>query len=63
MAEQFEFEFVEFEEGSDTFEAMMREKGSVCDKITEEYKLLPTIVEEVGTWGYADSVLRCAGLR
>lgn len=58
LEEQFQVEYVEFEEGMDSLEEMMREKGAVWDEIVVEKELLPTKLEEVGTWWYVDSVLR-----
>ncbi|KAL9242049.1 hypothetical protein vseg_016092 [Gypsophila vaccaria] len=58
LAEEFEVEFMEFEECSDTLEEMMRDKGRVWEEIIEERELLPTKLEEIGTWWYVDYVLR-----
>ncbi|KNA09809.1 hypothetical protein SOVF_150210 [Spinacia oleracea] len=58
LAEEFEVKFLEFEEESNSLEEMMREKGPVWDEIVQEKDLLPTKLEEVGTWWYVDSILR-----
>lgn len=49
---------MEFEEGMDSFEEMMREKGVVWDEIVVEKELLFTKLEEVGIWWYVDFVFR-----
>ncbi|KAL2930060.1 hypothetical protein RDABS01_035470 [Bienertia sinuspersici] len=58
LADEFGVKFVEFEDGSDSLEEMMREKGPVWDHIVQEKELLTTRLEEIGTWWYVDSVLR-----
>ncbi|XP_074269464.1 (S)-8-oxocitronellyl enol synthase ISY1-like isoform X2 [Silene latifolia] len=58
LAEEFEVEYMEFEECSETLEEMMRDKGPVWDEIVEEKELLPTKLEELGTWWYVDYVIR-----
>ncbi|KAK9705353.1 hypothetical protein RND81_07G050500 [Saponaria officinalis] len=58
LAEEFEVEFIEFKECSETLEGMMRDKGRVWEEIIEEKELLPTKLEEIGTWWYVDYVLR-----
>ncbi|XP_057544021.1 (S)-8-oxocitronellyl enol synthase ISY1-like [Amaranthus tricolor] len=58
LSEEFDLEYVEFEEGSNSLEGMMSEKGHVWDQIVQENEILPTKLEEVGTWWYVDSILR-----
>lgn len=58
LADEFDVEFVEFEESSICLEEMMRDKDPVWDQIVQEKELLPTKLEEVGTWWYVDSILR-----
>lgn len=59
LAEEFELKYLDFEEGSKSLEEMMRDKGPVWDQIVQDKELLPTQLEEVGTWWYVDSILRC----
>ncbi|KAK9287499.1 hypothetical protein L1049_015920 [Liquidambar formosana] len=58
LAEQFEVECGELEEGVNmSLQEMMKDKGPVWDEIVKEKGLVPTKLEEVGTWWFADVVL------
>ncbi|KAF8410162.1 hypothetical protein HHK36_002684 [Tetracentron sinense] len=61
LGEQFGVECREFEEDlltpKLTLEEMMKDKGPVWDEIVRENELLPTKLEEVGVWWFADIVL------
>ncbi|XP_058069977.1 (S)-8-oxocitronellyl enol synthase ISY1-like [Magnolia sinica] len=54
LAEQFEVEYVEFEDQGFKLAEAMREKGPVWEQIVIEKDLLPTKVEEVGIWWFVD---------
>ncbi|KAJ4965548.1 hypothetical protein NE237_017397 [Protea cynaroides] len=57
LAEQFELDCPEYEEGVPTLAEMMKDKGPVWDDIVKEKELLSTKLEEVGVWWFADFVL------
>lgn len=59
LAEQFGIESAFLEEGEEraTLQEMMKDKGPVWDEIVREKDLLPTKLEEVGVWWFADVVL------
>ncbi|CAK9155403.1 unnamed protein product [Ilex paraguariensis] len=56
LAEKFELEMVGYEEGKEqvSMEEMMKDKGPVWDEIVRENQLVPTKLEEVGAWWFAD---------
>ncbi|KAL8096108.1 (S)-8-oxocitronellyl enol synthase ISY1-like [Apium graveolens] len=55
LAEQFEVECGEFEDGERlTFVELMKDKGSVWDEIVKENNLVPTKLEDVGAWWLGD---------
>ncbi|KAK1358975.1 Progesterone 5-beta-reductase [Heracleum sosnowskyi] len=55
LAEKFEVECGEFEDGERlTLAELMKDKGSVWDEIVKQNKLVPTKLEEVGDWWLAD---------
>ncbi|WOK98424.1 hypothetical protein Cni_G07136 [Canna indica] len=59
LAERFGVEAVgyEGEEGRFRVEEAMKGKEAVWEKIVAEHELVPTKLEEVGTWWFADAVL------
>ncbi|ONK64776.1 uncharacterized protein A4U43_C07F29790 [Asparagus officinalis] len=59
LAGQFGVEFVEFEGEGDRVKLadLMKGKEEVWDEIVRENELLPTKLEEVGSWGFVDAVL------
>ncbi|KAF8393789.1 hypothetical protein HHK36_019987 [Tetracentron sinense] len=58
LGEQFGVECAEFEEDpTPKLEEMMKDKGTVWDEIVRENELLPTKLEEVGAWWFADVAL------
>ncbi|KAK7283265.1 hypothetical protein RIF29_12672 [Crotalaria pallida] len=58
LAEQFGIEEYGFEEGSNLrLSELMKDKGPVWDEIVKENQLLPTKLEEVGEWWFADLIL------
>ncbi|XP_042494241.1 (S)-8-oxocitronellyl enol synthase ISY1 [Macadamia integrifolia] len=57
LAEQFEMDCPEFEEGVPSFAELMKDKGPVWDEIVKENNLLPTKLEDVGIWWFADFTL------
>ena len=57
LAEQFGLEFHEPEGQGLSLEKMMKDKGPVWDEIVREKGLVPTKLEEVGQWWFADVVL------
>ncbi|KAK1358976.1 Progesterone 5-beta-reductase [Heracleum sosnowskyi] len=55
LAEQFEVECGEFEEGERlTLVEMMKDKGNVWDEIVKEKNLVPTKLEDIGAWLVVD---------
>ncbi|KAL7262291.1 hypothetical protein ACSBR1_000635 [Camellia fascicularis] len=65
LAEQFDVEFVEFDDESEegvSLVEMMKDKGPVWEQIVREHGLEPTRLEEVGVWWFADSMLGLEGL-
>ncbi|GAB2219328.1 hypothetical protein Droror1_Dr00006963 [Drosera rotundifolia] len=59
LAEQFEVEYVNYEEEFDiTLEELMKDKGEVWDEIVEKNGLVATKLEQVGKWPFADGALR-----
>ncbi|CAL5383820.1 unnamed protein product [Camellia sinensis] len=65
LAEQFDVEFVEFDDDSEegvSLVEMMKDKGPVWEQIVREHGLEPTRLEEVGVWWFADSMLGWEGL-
>ncbi|CAH9081860.1 unnamed protein product [Cuscuta europaea] len=58
LAEQFDVEAGEFEEGKRlSLVEVMKEKGAVWEEIVRENELLPTKLEEVGVWWFVDLIL------
>ncbi|KAJ4966786.1 hypothetical protein NE237_018635 [Protea cynaroides] len=57
LAEQFELDCPDYEEGVPTLAEMMKDKGPVWDEIVREKELVPTKLEEVGLWWFADFAL------
>lgn len=59
LAEQFEIEWCEDEEGDErvSLAEMMRDKGGVWDEIVRENGLVETKLEEIGCWWYLDVLL------
>ncbi|CAK9164643.1 unnamed protein product [Ilex paraguariensis] len=58
LAEQFEVECAEFEEGEKlSLVEMMKGKESVWEEIVREKGLLPTKLEDVGVWWFVDMML------
>ena len=58
LAEQFEVECAEFEEGEKlSLVEMMKGKESVWEEIVREKGLLPTKLEDVGVWWFVDIIL------
>ncbi|GLJ25473.1 hypothetical protein SUGI_0487670 [Cryptomeria japonica] len=57
MAEKFELEVPSYEGEGFSLAKAMKDKGPVWDAIVKENNLLPTKVEEVGNWWFADHVL------
>ncbi|KAK3013895.1 hypothetical protein RJ639_009423 [Escallonia herrerae] len=63
LAEQFEVECGEFEDGVKvSLVEEMKDKGPVWDEIVKEKGLLPTKLEEVGVWWFVDLMLGGEGL-
>ncbi|CDO97253.1 unnamed protein product [Coffea canephora] len=58
LAEQFGAECGEYEGGPLSLKEMMKDKGPVWDEIVREKGLVPTKLEEVGVWWFADVVLQ-----
>ncbi|XP_043712526.1 (S)-8-oxocitronellyl enol synthase ISY1-like [Telopea speciosissima] len=59
LAEQFGMDCPsEYEEGVPSFAELMKGKGPVWDEIVKEHELLPTKLEDVGLWWFADVTLR-----
>ncbi|KAF7140453.1 hypothetical protein RHSIM_Rhsim06G0059400 [Rhododendron simsii] len=56
LAEQFEVEYEEFDEREErvSLSKSMKDKGPVWDQIVRENGLVPTKLEEVGVWWFAD---------
>ncbi|KAK1372696.1 hypothetical protein POM88_028889 [Heracleum sosnowskyi] len=60
LGEQFEVECGSFESGERfSLAEMMKDKGPVWDKIVEEKGLVPTKLEEVAAWWFADGLFNC----
>ncbi|KAI5655218.1 hypothetical protein M9H77_32405 [Catharanthus roseus] len=59
LAEQFEVDYVEFDENQEfvSLSDRMKDKGSVWDEIVEKNQLIPTKLEEVATFWFADLIL------
>ncbi|KAG5626851.1 hypothetical protein H5410_012069 [Solanum commersonii] len=59
LAEEIGVEYVEFnaKEKIITLSEMMKDKGTVWDKIVRDNKLISTKLEEVGLWDFADMLL------
>ena len=59
LAEQFDMEYAEFEEGEEkqSMVEMMKDKGPVWEEIVREKELLPTKLEDVAQWWFIDLVL------
>ncbi|KAL8141104.1 hypothetical protein V2J09_007125 [Rumex salicifolius] len=60
FSEQFEMEYVGFEEtdqGQVLLAETMKDKGGVWEEIVRENELLPTKLDEVATWWFVDAVL------
>ncbi|KAL3843871.1 hypothetical protein ACJIZ3_001274 [Penstemon smallii] len=58
LAEQFEVEYGEFEEGErPALKELMKDKGPVWDEIVRENGLTPTRLEDVGNWWFGDLIL------
>ncbi|XP_073119448.1 3-oxo-Delta(4,5)-steroid 5-beta-reductase-like [Henckelia pumila] len=58
LAEQFNVEYAEFEEGQKlTLQELMKDKSSVWDEIVRDNDLTPTKLEDVGNWWFCDLVL------
>nr|QMS55275.1 iridoid synthase 2 [Gardenia jasminoides] len=62
LAEQFGVECGEYEGGPLSLKEMMKDKGPVWDEIVRENELVPTKLEEVGVWWFADFVLQYPSL-
>ncbi|CAK9143298.1 unnamed protein product [Ilex paraguariensis] len=63
LAEQFEVECAEFEEGEKlSLVEMMKGKGPVWEEIVREKGLLPTKLEDVGVWWFVDIILGGGGV-
>ncbi|CAK9180137.1 unnamed protein product [Ilex paraguariensis] len=64
LAEQFGVEPVEFEETERPVRLteMMKDKGPVWDEIVRENGLVPTKLEEIGAWWFADLILSTEGM-
>ncbi|KAK2974503.1 hypothetical protein RJ640_018668 [Escallonia rubra] len=63
LAEQFEVECGEFEDGANvSLVEEMKDKGPVWDEIVKEMGLLPTKLEEVGVWWFVDLMLSGEGM-
>nr|ASK39428.1 Iridoid Synthase [Swertia mussotii] len=58
LAEQFDLEYVEFDENQDyvSLAERMKDKGPVWDEIVKQNKLTPTKLEEVATFWFADVI-------
>ncbi|KAL8122255.1 (S)-8-oxocitronellyl enol synthase ISY1-like [Apium graveolens] len=55
LAEQFEVECGEFEDGDRlTLLELMKDKGSVWDEIVKQNSLVPTKLEDIGSWSNVD---------
>lgn len=60
LAEQFEVECGSLESGERmSLAEMMKDKGPVWDKIVKEKGLVPTKLEEVAAWWFADGLFNC----
>ncbi|KAL6982989.1 mitochondrial peripheral inner membrane protein [Sarracenia purpurea var. burkii] len=59
LAEEFGVEYVGLEEGESpaTLTEMMKDKGPVWEEIVKEKGLVPTKLEEIGDWWFADLML------
>ncbi|KAL8122242.1 hypothetical protein AgCh_018838 [Apium graveolens] len=58
LAERFEVECGEFEDGDRlTLLELMKDKGSVWDEIVKQHKLVPTKLEDIGSWSHIDYLL------
>ncbi|GMN37726.1 hypothetical protein TIFTF001_007062 [Ficus carica] len=59
LAEQFDLEYEECSDGDErlTLEEMMKDKSEVWDQIVKENDLVPTKLEEVGCWWFAEVML------
>lgn len=58
LAEQFGVECGEYEGDPLSLKETMKDKGPVWDEIVREKGLVPTKLEEVGVWWFADVVLQ-----
>ncbi|KAL3515348.1 hypothetical protein ACH5RR_022250 [Cinchona calisaya] len=57
LAEQFGVEYEEYEGEKLSLKEMMKNKGPVWDEIVREKGLVPTKLEEVGVWWFADIIM------
>ncbi|TXG52506.1 hypothetical protein EZV62_021675 [Acer yangbiense] len=64
LAEQFDIESYELEEGGERvkLEEIMKGKEAVWEEIVRENKLQPTKLDEVGVWWFADTILNVEGV-
>nr|A0A1C9CX56.1 RecName: Full=(S)-8-oxocitronellyl enol synthase CYC1; AltName: Full=Cyclase 1; AltName: Full=Iridoid synthase; Short=ISY [Camptotheca acuminata]AON76722.1 iridoid synthase [Camptotheca acuminata] len=64
LAEQFEVELVGYEDGQKrmSLQERMKGKGPVWDEIVRKHKLLPTKLEDVAQWWFADIVSQSQNL-
>lgn len=64
LAEQFGIEEYGFDEGGESLKLseIMKDKGPVWDEIVSENQLLPTKLDEVGDWWFADLMFSGGGI-